>query len=71
MKTVDARGFSCPEPVIRTRRALNEAQAGEEIEVLVETVTSRENVLRTCNSMSCEATVEEIEDGFRILVRKP
>ena len=70
MKKVDVRGFSCPEPVIRTRNALKELPEGEKLEVLVETVTSRENVLRTVKSMGFEAIVEEIEDGFRLLIHK-
>ncbi len=71
METVDARGLSCPEPVLRTRRALAALPNGQELEVLVETVTSRENVLRTVHSMGCEATVEEIEDGFKLSIHKP
>lgn len=71
MQTVDARGLSCPEPVLRTRMALTALPAGQELEVLVETVTSRENVLRTARSMGCEAAYQEHPDGFRLVVRKP
>jgi tRNA 2-thiouridine synthesizing protein A len=71
MKTVDARGLSCPEPVLRARRAIQGMPSGESIEVLVETVTSRENVLRTIRSLGCTATVEEMAAGFRLIVRKP
>jgi tRNA 2-thiouridine synthesizing protein A len=71
MQTVDARGLSCPEPVLRARRALGDLPSGQELEVLVETVTSRENVLRTAHSMGCEARIEEQPDGFRLIIRKP
>ena len=71
MDTVDARGLSCPEPVLRTRQALTALPAGHDLEVLVETVASRENVLRTVRSLGCAATVEEIEDGFRLKIHKP
>jgi len=71
METVDARGLSCPEPVLRTRQALGVLPAGADLEVLVETVTSRENVLRTARSLGCEVKVEEIEDGFRLVIHKP
>ena len=71
METVDARGLSCPEPVLRTRQALGVLLAGADLEVLVETVTSRENVLRTARSLGCEVKVEEIEDGFRLVIHKP
>ena len=71
MKTIDARGLSCPEPVLRARRAIQGMPSGESIEVLVETVTSRENVLRTIHSLGCTATVEETDTGFRLVVHKP
>jgi len=70
MKTLDVRGFSCPEPVIRTRRALQDLPPGGELEVLVETVTSRENVKRTVNSLGYPITVAAIDDGFRLVIRK-
>jgi tRNA 2-thiouridine synthesizing protein A len=71
MKTVDARGLACPEPVLRARRAIQEMPSGESVEILVETVTSRENVLRTIRSLNCTASVEETGEGFRLIVRKP
>ena len=71
MKSVDARGYSCPEPVLRARRALQELPAGAELEVLVDTVTSRENVFRTARSLGCEPEAGEHEGGWRVVVRKP
>jgi tRNA 2-thiouridine synthesizing protein A len=62
--TVDARGLSCPQPVILARNAI---QAGRfPIEVLVETVTSRENVRRAAEKLGCTVQVEEMEDEFRL-----
>lgn len=44
MKTIDVRGLSCPEPVIQTREAI---QSGESaIQILVDSPTARENVVR-------------------------
>jgi len=64
--TVDARGLSCPQPVILTRRAI---QAGEfPIEVLVETVTSRENVRRMAEKAGCQVRVEEVGDEFKLTI---
>ena len=44
MQIVDARGLSCPEPVVMTRNAM----AGKEpaYQVLVDTVAAKENVTR-------------------------
>lgn len=70
MKTVDARGFSCPEPILRTRKALKKISEGEELEVLVETVTSRENVRRFALTKDCHVDVGETEDGFRLVIKR-
>lgn len=65
---VDARGLSCPQPVILTRRAID---GGEfPIEVLVETVTSRENVRRMAQKAGCTVGIEEMNDEFKLLISK-
>lgn len=55
--TVDARGLSCPQPVIMT---LDEIKTGQEKEiiVLVDTDTSKENVTRAAESQGCQ--VEDV-----------
>jgi len=68
MIEVDVRGLSCPQPVILTRRAI---QAGKfPIEVLVETVTSRENVRRMAEKAGLRVQVEELGDEFRLTIAK-
>jgi len=65
---VDARGLSCPQPVILARKAI---QAGAfPIEVLVETVTSRENVRRAAERLGCTVQVEEVGDEFKLTLTK-
>jgi len=67
-KIVDARGFSCPQPVIMTRAAID---AGEfPLEVLVETVTSRENVRRAAERAGCAVQVEGSGDEFKLTIAK-
>jgi len=70
MKNIDVRGLSCPEPVIRARRAVEKMQAGDQVEIIVETGASRENVLRAVRSLGCDAASSDFEDGFRILATK-
>jgi TusA-related sulfurtransferase len=66
--TVDARGLSCPQPVILARNAV---QAGQfPIEVLVETVTSRENVRRAADKLGCTVQVEDLGDEFKLTLTK-
>ena len=63
---VDARGLSCPQPVLITRKAIDKGEFP--IEVLVETVTSRENVRRMAESRNKQVTVEDTEDGFKLMI---
>ena len=66
--TVDARGLSCPQPVILTRRAIEAGQFP--IEVFVDTVTSRENVRRLAEKAGHRVEVQEVEDEFRLTISK-
>ncbi len=67
-KIVDARGLSCPQPVIVTSKAI---QAGEfPIEVLLDSVTSRENVWRMAEKAGLQVRVEEVQDEFKLTLIK-
>ena len=69
-KTVDARGLSCPEPVLLVKRAVDGIGAGT-IDVLVDSVTSCENVTRMAESLSCTVETTERNDGsFMLVVKK-
>lgn len=68
MKTVDARGLSCPEPVMQFKNALRRLAPGEGLEILVETVTSRENIKRAAEKEGFAVQIEPIEDGFKLTV---
>jgi tRNA 2-thiouridine synthesizing protein A len=70
MIEVDARGFSCPIPVVRTKKAIDE-NPGEEIAVLVETAVSRENVTRLAESRGYRVKVESIADEYRLVLTPP
>jgi tRNA 2-thiouridine synthesizing protein A len=68
--TVDARGLSCPQPVIMT---LDEIKKGKnnEIIVLVDTDTSRENVSRAAESQGFRVNdVTPEGEGYRITIVK-
>ncbi len=68
MKTVDARGLSCPQPVILARKAIEAGQFP--IEVLVDSVTSRENVRRMAEKAGCHVAVAQEGDEFKITLTK-
>ncbi|MBC7225718.1 MAG: sulfurtransferase TusA family protein [Thermoflexales bacterium] len=67
-KVVDARGLSCPQPVILTRQAMEEGQFP--IEVLVDTVTSRENVRRAAERAGLKVQVEAVGDEFKLTLTR-
>jgi len=59
MVQIDARGLSCPEPVMRTMKAVDAGNT--EIEVLLNSKTSVENVTRFATNKNFK--VEKKENG--------
>ena len=71
MIEVDVRGFSCPIPVVKTKKAIEE-NPHEPITVLVETAVSKENVSRLAQSRNYSVKVEEVAgEEYRVLVTPP
>ncbi len=70
MIEVDVRGFSCPVPVVRAKKAMEENPA-EPIGVLVESAVSKENVSRLAQSKGYSVRVVDVEDGFRLVLSPP
>lgn len=66
---VDARGLSCPQPVIVTRRAIAARPTGR-LQVLVDSGTQRDNVSRLARREGWAVSVEEADEGFRIVLSK-
>ena len=64
MKTVDARGLSCPEPVFLTKQALD---AGEyPFAVVVDDTTPLENIKRYANLNKQTIEVAETDGEYTI-----
>ncbi len=70
MIEVDVRGFSCPIPVVKTKKAIEE-NPDQPVTVLVETAVSRENVSRMAQSRGYSVEVEEVSDAYRLLLSPP
>jgi TusA-related sulfurtransferase len=67
---VDARGLSCPQPVLMTMAEIKKTGKGQ-IEVLVDTDTSKENVSRAATSQGWQVRdVAEEGGGYRIVIKK-
>jgi len=68
-ETVDARGLSCPQPVILTRNALQKTSGGEVL-VLVDTMTQVHNCTRAAGKLGWQASYEEKGEVFEVMLRK-
>ncbi len=68
MKTVDARGLSCPEPVILTRKALSGGE--KSYEVLVDNPASRENVTRFAEHQGYAVSISEKDGEYTLTLTK-
>jgi tRNA 2-thiouridine synthesizing protein A len=67
---IDARGLSCPQPVLLTVETLGKVKQGE-IVVLVNTVTSKENVTRASASLGWQVKeVQEEGEDYRLILEK-
>jgi len=67
---VDARGLSCPQPVLLTLNEMKKVNKGEII-ILVDTDTSKENVSRAATTQGWNVKSIEPEGiGYRITVSK-
>lgn len=66
--TVDARGLSCPQPVLLTKNAIDDGAFP--IEVLVDTATARDNVDRTARKAGLKVAIEAVGDEYRLLLEK-
>lgn len=66
MKEVDARGLSCPEPLMLTAAALKGAK--EAVRVLVTEPHQKMNVEKYAKDHGKKTTSSEIEDGFAVII---
>lgn len=69
-KIVDARGLSCPQPVLLALNEIKKTDKGE-IVILVDTDTSKENVSRAATAQGWKVkSVESERSGYRITISK-
>ena len=64
---IDVRGFSCPIPVVKTKKAMEKSPA-ETIVVLLETEVSRENVLRLADNQGYKSKVEQLGNEYKLIL---
>ncbi|MDD3342915.1 MAG: sulfurtransferase-like selenium metabolism protein YedF [Sulfurospirillaceae bacterium] len=64
---LDCCGLACPEPVLQTKKALESLPHDAILEVVVNSVASKENVLRFAQNAGYEARSEEREGGKTVI----
>ena len=69
--TLDARGLSCPLPIVKTAKAIREMSSGELLELLATDPGSVPDVSAWCRSTG-HTLVEQSEEGgtYRFLIQK-
>ena len=65
---IDARGLACPQPVVLTKKALEKA---DDLTVIVDNATAKQNVSRLAESHGLGITVEEKGDGIYLRLTRP
>ena len=68
MEIIDARGLSCPEPVILTRKAMTSGAVA--YQVLVDNNTAKENVTRYAEHQGYTVAVTENAGEFTLSLKK-
>ncbi|HEY2405122.1 MAG TPA: sulfurtransferase TusA family protein [Polyangiaceae bacterium] len=72
METIDARGKSCPLPIVLTAKALRHATAGESLTIQADDRAFPEDIRAWCRKTSHELLSLESKTGyFEAVVKKP
>ncbi len=66
---IDARGLSCPQPVIVADRKMKELGKGL-LEVLVDTETAKENITRLAQQSGWKIETKQEGGDIRLLLEK-
>src|SRR4030042_2749206 len=66
-KRIDCRGLACPQPVLETKKALEES---EELLVLLDNPSSKENVRRFAESQGHQVNITEGKGSFELKIKK-
>jgi tRNA 2-thiouridine synthesizing protein A len=71
VQTVDARGLSCPMPIVRTAQAIKTIASGSYVEVLATDAGSTKDFAAWCRATGNEL-VDQTVDGpvYRFVIRR-
>ncbi|MGP8155057.1 MAG: sulfurtransferase-like selenium metabolism protein YedF [Smithella sp.] len=61
IKVIDARGLSCPQPVVLAKQAL---ESNKQVTVIVDNETALENIKRLGSKLGCDVKIEAKSSGI-------
>lgn len=67
---IDCRNLECPKPIVETKKALQSLKNEENLEILLNSTISKNNVLKFLNSLNLNPNVNEKSDEICIRVEK-
>jgi len=68
MNKIDTRGMSCPQPVLMTKKAIEQNPDG--LDILAGDNTAKNNIKRFLESKGFSVEIEECSDEFLLKARK-
>jgi len=68
-KVIDARGLACPQPVVHTKKALEEIEEGTLV-TIVDNEVARDNVMKFAQSQGLRVEVEERGSDYYIRISR-
>jgi selenium metabolism protein YedF len=63
MKKIDARGLACPQPVILTKKELDN---GNNVVTIVDNLIAKSNLLKLADKLNCKTSVKEANGEIEI-----
>lgn len=67
---IDARGLSCPQPVLLVKKGIQGSPDCERIQVLVDNTTARDNISRFAANSGYKLEVTVQDDNFLLTLSK-
>lgn len=66
---IDARGLSCPQPVVLANKRIKDLRRGR-FEILVDSETSRENISRLAEQLGWRVEAIRTDKDYRLVLSK-
>ena len=67
MKELDARGLDCPQPVVKTKKALAKA---DRLRVTVDDEVQADNVAKLAKKLDCKVSILEEEEHYQLTIEQ-